>query len=178
MIFDETIIGEEIKFQGKIFTVKKYLVELSDGSKSYREEVEHLGGACVIAYHKGYVYLVKQFRLSLNRQTLELPAGKLEKGESPLSCALREITEETGLKAENLTEVFVCAPSPGYTNEKIYIYFGDNFAESNQNLDEGEFLNVVKLTPKECFELVDKGVIQDGKTIIGLLWLKDRLARW
>ena len=173
---EEMITGEELLYRGKIFDVKKYTVELPDGTSAFREEVEHHGGACVLAVYKGNVCLVKQYRLSLRRETLEIPAGKLEKGEDPLSAAMRELTEETGLVAEKMEKLFSVCPSAGYVNECIHIYYASGLKEGEQRLDEGEFLNVVYKPVKECFSLIESGAIADAKTLIALLWLKDQMS--
>ena len=176
MKVEEKIVDCENIFDGRIFDVKKYAVELPDGSRAFREEVEHHGGACVLAFDDGYVYLVKQYRLALRDETIEIPAGKLEKGEDPETCALRELTEETGLVAESIRKICAVSPSPGYTNEIIHIYYVERFIKAKQRLDDGEFLNVIKLPAKKCFEMVESGEIIDGKTVVALLWLKSRLA--
>ncbi|MBO4572211.1 MAG: NUDIX hydrolase [Clostridia bacterium] len=173
---EEIVTGEELLYHGKIFDVKKYTVELPDGTSAFREEVEHHGGACVLAVYKGNVCFVRQYRLSLKRETLEIPAGKLEKGEDPLSAAMRELTEETGLVAENMEKLFSVCPSTGYVNECIHIYYATGLKEGTQRLDTGEFLNVVYIPVEECFSLVESGKIADAKTLIALLWLKDHLS--
>ncbi len=173
---EEKIVGCTDVFNGRIFDVKKYTVELPDKSLSFREEVEHHGGACVLAFDDGYIYLVRQYRLAVRDETIERPAGKLEKGEDPESCALRELTEETGLVAESIRKICAINPSPGYTNEIIHIYYVDRFLKADQKLDDGEFLNVIKLPVKKCFEMVESGEITDGKTVVALLWLKSRIA--
>ena len=175
MILEEKIIGVEDIYDGPIFKIKKYKVTLPDGKIAYRDELEHNGGACVLAYFEGFVYLVKQFRLAKRGETIEVPAGKLEKGEDPLVCAYREIEEETGLIAKDLKKILVVTPSPGYTNEDIHVYFATDLIKSKQKLDEDEFINVLKLTPKECFDLIDEGKITDSKTLAALLWLKGYL---
>ena len=172
MTLEEKITAEETIYDGKILKLKKYAVTLADGKTSYREEVEHNGGACVLAVAEGEIYLVRQYRLSLKRETLELPAGKLEKGEDPARAAARELEEETGLIPSKLTKIAAFCPSTGYTNEIIHVYFADKFENGVQRLDEGEFLNVVKIPTEECFSLLDQGKIADGKTIIALQWLR------
>ena len=173
----EKIVAEQSVYDGKVIRVKKYTVVLPDGKTALREEVEHNGGACVLAVVGGLVYLVRQYRLSVRGETLELPAGKLEKGEDPYACAAREITEETGLKAGTLKKITSICPSPGYSNEFIHIYYAEDVTFSEQKLDEDEFLNVVKLPVEECFKMVESGEIFDGKTVAALLWLKTRYGK-
>ena len=174
MNLKEEIEAEENVFSGKIFSVKKYTVRLPDGSESFREEVEHTGGACVLCLDGDDVLLVRQYRLSLRRETLEIPAGKLEKGEDPLSCAKRELSEEAGLEAVRIEKILSVNPSPGYTDETIHIYYCGEYIKSASHLDEGEFLNLVRINKQRCFEMVESGEIADGKTVAALLWLKSR----
>ena len=121
------------------------------------------------------VLLVRQYRLSLRRETLEIPAGKLEKGEDPLSCAKRELSEEAGLEAVRIEKILSVNPSPGYTDETIHIYYCGEYVKSASHLDEGEFLNLVRINKQRCFEMVESGEIADAKTVAALLWLKSRL---
>lgn len=169
---EEKIISSETLYAGKVFTAKKYTVALPDGRTAYREEVEHHGGAGILAEEGGKVYLVKQFRLSVGKEILEIPAGKLEKGEDPLVCAKRELSEETGLTAKKWTEICSASPSPGYTNEIIHIYRAEGFSFGKTHFDDDEFLNVVKIPVENAFEMIESGEIFDAKTVIALLYLK------
>lgn len=171
---EERITGHDDIFHGVVFDVKKYYVALPDGTSAFREQVEHHGGACVLAYEDGFVYLVRQYRLAMRGETIEVPAGKLSAGEAPEHCALRELTEETGLVAKDLIKIGAISPSPGYTNEIIHIYYAEDFVKSVQQLDEGELINVMRVPAKKAFEMVDNGEIIDSKTVVALLWLKSR----
>lgn len=177
MSLEEKICSEELLYDGKIIKVKKFTVELPDGTKAFREEVQHNGGACVLPYFNGKVYLVKQYRLATMCELLELPAGKVELGEDPELSAKRELREETGFIADNLVKISSISPSPGYTNERIHIYFADNLKVSEQQLDEGEMLNVVSFSPSECFKMIESGEIYDAKTVVALLYLKNLLNK-
>ena len=119
-----------------------------------------------------YVYegkiLVRQFRYAYQEELLEIPAGKLEKGEDPVLAAKRELEEETGLVAGELKPLFTLYPTPGYTNEKIYIYEASGVTAGKQHLDEGEFLNVVFLPVEEVARMIEKGEIRDAKTIVAV----------
>lgn len=174
MKLEEKIKTEQTIYSGKVVKVKKYGVILPDGGESVREEVEHGGGAAVVAVEDGCVYLVKQFRLSVKKIVYEIPAGKLEKGEDPLCCAQRELQEETGLKAKKWTKICAAAPSPGYTNEIIHIYLADEFENGNMHLDEDEFLSVEKVPLAVAYGMIESGEIYDAKTLIALLYLKSR----
>lgn len=170
---EERVLKVYSEFDGKVFNVKKYLVELPDGSTAFREEVHHCGGACAICEEDGQIYFVSQFRLSAKTDLLEIPAGKVETGEDPLDAAKRELAEETGVLAEKLKLITAVYASPGYSDEMIYIYHCEKFRRVKQKLDDGEFLNVVKIPCEKAFEMMEKGEIKDGKTVIALMYLKN-----
>lgn len=155
-------------YRGKIINVRCDEAELPDGRPCKREMIEHPGGASVLCVHEGKAALVRQFRYAYGEALLEIPAGKLERGEDPMLAAKRELEEETGLTAESLRRIFTLYPTPGYTNEKIYIYEAVNVKKGQQHLDEGEFLNVVYLPVEEAVRMVKEGEICDAKTIVAL----------
>lgn len=155
-------------YRGKIINVRCDEAELPDGRPCKREMIEHPGGASVLCVHEGKAALVRQFRYAYGEALLEIPAGKLERGEDPMLAAKRELEEETGLTAEGLRHIFTLYPTPGYTNEKIYIYEAVNVKKGQQHLDEGEFLNVVYLPVEEAVRMVKEGEICDAKTIVAL----------
>ncbi len=155
-------------YRGKIINVRCDEAELPDGRPCKREMIEHPGGASVLCVHEGKAALVRQFRYAYGEALLEIPAGKLERGEDPMLAAKRELEEETGLTAESLRHIFTLYPTPGYTNEKIYIYEAVNVKKGQQHLDEGEFLNVVYLPVEEAVRMVKEGEICDAKTIVAL----------
>lgn len=113
--------------------------------------------------------LVRQYRVALGRPTLELPAGKLEDGEAPEVCAARELQEETGLCAERLVHLASCVGSPGFSNEKTEVFFAEGLSEGSISLDEGEVLSSLWLPLDEVLAAIDEGLIQDAKTIVGVL---------
>ncbi|HHU07756.1 MAG TPA: NUDIX hydrolase [Clostridiaceae bacterium] len=166
----ENLIETDIKFVGRIFSVEVDKVLLSDGRHSRRELVRHPGGACVVAMDSNqYIYLVRQFRLAINRITLELPAGKLDNDEDPLSCAKRELYEEAGIEAENWRELTTVIPSPGYTDELISIYLAEDLTRGEKDRVDGEYVSLVKLHLHEAMKMVLDGSIMDAKTCIGVL---------
>ena len=116
----------------------------------------------------GNVALVRQFRYAYGEELLEIPAGKINEGERPEDCASRELSEETGLCAEKLELWHVLYPTPGYDNEKIYIYFARGVTQGEAHLDEGEFLNVVFLPVEEALKRIEEDKIRDAKTIVAL----------
>lgn len=170
MDITETTISSEILFDGKIFQVEKQRVQLMDGSESMREIVHHHGGACVVPVDEnGQVYLIRQYRKALESETLEIPAGKLEEDEEPYSCAVRELKEETGFVAERISSLGSIYPSPGYTDEEIFIYLATGLRSGRQELDPGEFLRVVPMPMVDVLDAIMEGRIKDSKTVVGLL---------
>ncbi len=169
MQFNEKTIKSKTLFKGKILTLKKDEVELIDGSKSFREVVEHSGGACVLCEMDGKILLVEQFRYPYKKPVLELPAGKINEGEDPKDTAIRELKEEGGVLVDGVSLLFECYPSPGYTNEIIYIYKALNPRKDSACLDEGEFLSSLWLDKETLRKMVENKEIKDGKTLIALL---------
>ncbi len=168
MDLEEKTVKVNYIYKGKIVNLRCDEAVLPDGRPCKREMIEHPGGAAVFCVHEGKVALVRQFRYAYGEALLEIPAGKLEKGEDPMLAAKRELEEETGLEAESLKHLFTLYPTPGYTNEKIYIYEAVNVKKGRQHLDEGEFLNVVYLPVEEAARMVEEGELCDAKTIVAL----------
>lgn len=170
MDFFEKTVKTDVKFEGRILKLRVDTVELQDGATSTREIIEHPGGVAVIAVDEnGYVPMVTQFRKPYEKMVMELPAGKLDNGEDPLDCGIRELEEETGLKAHNFISLGAVLPSPGYAAEMIYVYLATDLYEGTVHLDEGEFLSVEKIHIDTLVDMVMNGELQDAKTVIGIL---------
>lgn len=168
-LFEKTL-DSVTKFDGRILTLKLDKVQLPDGSKSEREVVCHNGGAGILPLsNDGKVALVKQFRYPYKEVIYEIPAGKIDKGETPLNAVKRELFEEVGGKSDNIIDLGIIYPSPGYTNEKIYVFLAQNTIYEEQKLDEGEFLDVEYFNFDKVLEMIDKNIIKDSKTIIAML---------
>lgn len=166
----EKQLSSEIKYNGKVISVREDVVELPDGNKSMREVVQHNGAVGVVALtDNNEIVLVKQFRAGIQRITLELPAGKLEIGEDPLSCGMRELEEETGYKAENYRKFTSFATSPAIMQEIIHVYLATNLTKGEKKPDEGEFVEMHIVPVADAKRMVISGEIEDGKTIIGIL---------
>lgn len=166
---EKTLDSKNI-FEGKILNITLDDVELPDGSRSKREVVNHPGGVAVLALDsENNVYFVRQFRYSYKEVVLELPAGKLEKGSTPLENGKRELFEETGAVGYSYISLGQVYPSPGYTSEIIHLYACRIKALQQQQLDAGEFLNVEKLPFSKAVEMVINNQIPDSKTQIAIL---------
>ncbi|HIZ17574.1 MAG TPA: NUDIX hydrolase [Candidatus Olsenella stercoravium] len=168
----ESVVRTDRAWEGRIFSVELLEVELSDGSRDAREVVRHHGGAGVVAVMGGRVCLVKQYRVALGRMTLEIPAGKVDPSEPRDVCAARELTEETGLVAERLELLTESYGAPGFTNEHTSVYFAHGLTQGEAALDEGEFLNVVWVPLTDALEAIRAGLIDDAKTVSGILAAK------
>jgi len=173
----ETILKTETVFSGRVFRVEVSEVELPDGKTAGREIIRHNGGAAIAAVDaQKNILLVKQFRIAAGTELLEIPAGKLEAGEEPLSCAVRELEEETGCKAGTVQFLFSMYPTPGYCSEQLHIFFADDLKAGRIHRDEEEFLHVVKVPYDIAYKMVMNGQIRDAKTIAGILAIKEKLG--
>lgn len=168
MDYIEKVVKKNYVYEGKIIKVRCDDAELPNGQPCKREIIEHSGGACVLYVENGAVLLVRQYRYAYGESVYEIPAGKLEMGEDPMLAAARELEEEAGVKAGRLELLFVNYPTPGYTNEKIYIYRAYDCVKTQAHLDEGEFLDVEYIPLTKIEEMLKAGEIKDGKTIIAL----------
>lgn len=168
MDYIEKTVQKNYVYKGKILNLRNDDAELPNGKPCKREIIEHSGGACVLYVENGKVLLVRQYRYAYGESIYEIPAGKLEKGEDPRLSALRELEEETGVKAEKPQLLYVIYPTPGYTNEKIYIYRAYAGEKVDRHLDEGEFLDVEWVPIEKVKEMLKNGEIKDGKTVIAL----------
>jgi len=124
----------------------------------------------VLALHQGKIIFVKQYRYCFGQVILELPAGKIEKGESCENTAIREFFEETNIKIDKLTFLGKIYPSVGYTNEEIYLYLADNVLEFDENFKSDEINELVLLTVEEALQMIKEGKIVDAKTVVGVLY--------
>jgi len=168
MKFEEKCIQSELIYDGKIIKVQKDTVELPDGKTAQREVVRHPGAVGVVAVRDDKVLMVRQYRYALGKETLEIPAGKIDPGEEPQKCAARELREETGYDGD-FSFLGVFHTSPGFADEIIYLYLANNLRWSPLEADEDEFLGVLSIPREEAIEMAYQGQIQDAKTLIGIL---------
>lgn len=168
MDYVEKTVKKHYVYEGKIIKVRRDEAILPNGEPCMRELVEHSGGASVLYIEDGKVLLVRQFRYAYGESVYEIPAGKLEYGEDPKAAAARELEEEAGVKAGRLELLFTLYPTPGYTNEKIYIYRAYEGEKVQAHLDEGEFLDAAYIPLERAKEMLANGELKDGKTIVAL----------
>lgn len=173
MNLEEKTIEEDLKYEGSFIKVVKQVVKLPDGNTSTRDIVRHPGGVAVAAlFDDDTILLVEQYRKPIDKVTLELPAGKRENGDDPKMCGIRELEEETGLKAEKFEFLGKIATSPGFCDEYIYLYKAEGLYKGQINRDDDEFINVKKIKIKEFKEMIRRGEITDAKTIAALSYLE------
>ncbi len=170
MGFYEKTLKSDIIYEGRIMRVRNDTVELQNGQTAYREVVDHTGGVGVIAVRDdGTVPMVRQFRYPFMAETLEIPAGKLERGEDPLECAVRELSEETGCSAVRFISLGTLLPSPGYCAETLYIYLALDIKPGKAHLDEDEFLDVEYYPLQRLHDMTMSGELTDAKTALAVL---------
>ena len=172
-LIEKTLNSKQV-YDGKVIKVLNDDVELSDGKKAYREVVKHTGGVVILAFKGNKILLVKQFRYPLKEVLLELPAGKLELNENPFEAAKRELEEETGYCANRWSELGYVYTSPGYSDEKLYLYKAEDLEYTNCNPDEGEILEPLELEYDKVVEMAKTGEITDAKTLCAIL----RMAKY
>lgn len=166
---EKTVSSEEI-YDGRIFKVTKDTALLENGKEALREVVHHSGGVTIIPItEKNEIIMVKQYRYPHHKALLEIPAGKLEKGESHYDAGKRELLEETGCTCSEYEFLGEVLPTPAYVTEVIYMYMAKGLIFSKQNLDSDEFLDVVKIPIEKAAQMVMNGEITDSKTQIGVL---------
>lgn len=164
MDFTEKKLTGKTVYRGKILTVESDEVELCDKTVDVREVVRHSGGAAALLVENGCILLVKQFRYAYGKEIYEIPAGKINDGETPAQAAERELGEETGRSAKLMPLVNIY-PSPGYTDEVIYIFFAENSTRSDKMPDTGEFLRAEFIPVGRVKEMIMTGEIADAKTV-------------
>ncbi|MCL2377075.1 MAG: NUDIX hydrolase [Defluviitaleaceae bacterium] len=157
-------------FKGKIFDVFVDDITLPGGGTAKREIVmHHYEGVGILPVdNDGNVFLIKQYRHPLGREVIEIPAGMASPGEAPEACAVRELEEEIGYRAQKLTFITSVNNTVGVTNDKIHLYVAQDLIKTTQNLDVDEFLEVVKYSLAECEAMIASGEIIDSKTILAI----------
>ncbi|MBO6177771.1 MAG: NUDIX hydrolase [Selenomonadaceae bacterium] len=166
----EEKIGEESVYDGVLLHVQRDTVKLPNGHETIREWVRHPGASAVLPILPGGdIVLVKQYRYPVGKVTLEVPAGKLDKNEDPINCAIRELEEETGFVADKIKKLTTIATTVGFSDEVIHLYVAEDLSAGKFNPDDDEFINVVKMPFAEALKKIETGEIFDVKTIISIL---------
>ena len=172
----EHLIASEILVEGGMLTVKRDQVRLSNNHTSQREYVVHPGAVVVVAMlPNGHVVLERQYRYPLHQFFIELPAGKIDAGESILVTGQRELLEETGYSANNWVKLGLLHPCIGYSNEVIHMYLARGLKAGAHQRDEDESLEVFEASFEECVAMIQHGEITDGKTIVALFFAEKYL---
>lgn len=172
----ETWTNSEVLFDGKVVRLRTGEVALDDGTKAYREVVEHPGGVCVIPFDGDVVTLVRQYRIAIGDYILEAPAGKLEPGDDPAARGQIELEEECGLVAETFLPAGVVYATVGFCSEKIHLYLALDLTETEQRLEPEERIELVHLTLEEVRARLKANRFDDAKTVVGLYALLQHLA--
>ena len=170
MHLEEKTISSETIYEGVIFTVRKDSAELEDGSVARRDIIRHPGAVCVVPLtDSGEVLLVRQYRYPFHEITCEIPAGKLNYGENHAECGKRELLEETGFTCSEYIYLGEMYPTPAYNSEITHMYLAKGLEYKKQNLDDDEFLDVIKVPLEKAVEMVMKNELKDGKTQLVIL---------
>lgn len=167
---EEKTISSKYVYRGNILDLRIDEVFLPGGKTTSREIIEHSGAAAAVPFvEPGKLLLVKQFRKPAGKILLEIPAGRLKRGESPAECAARELEEETGWLASSVEKLIDFYPSPGYSDEIISIFRAAGLKRSEQKTEPDEFIEVIEIDFHEAAGMILEGKITDGKTIAGIL---------
>ena len=170
MHLEEKTNASESVYKGKIFEVTKDKALLENGSQVQRDVVHHSGGVAVIPVtENNEILMVRQYRYPHHKAMLEIPAGKIERGEKHYDCGRRELLEETGCICKVYEYLGEIVPTPAYVSEVIHLYMASGLEFTAQKLDEDEFLDVEKIPLEKAVDMVIKGEITDSKTQIGVL---------
>lgn len=166
----EKTFEEKRIFSGNLLKLNADRVVLTNGIKTFREYVSHPGAVAALPFlSSSEIILVKQYRYSVGNSLLEIPAGTIEKGETPEDCITRELQEEINYKPRKLENLGWVYLTPGYSNEKIHLFKATNLEEAVKKSEEDENIEVVKMKIEEALSKIHSGEIKDGKTVIAIL---------
>ena len=174
MKYNEKTLEVENIYKGKIINLNVHKVILPNNTTANREIVVHPGAVAILPIdEEGKIIFVNQFRKAVEEELLEIPAGKIEVGEDPKKCAMRELEEETGFLASQLMFMNKIYTSPGFSDEVIYIYLAKDLTIGKKNLDEEEFIDLYKYSFVDALNLIKSGGIKDAKTIAAILLMQN-----
>ncbi|MCS7098314.1 MAG: NUDIX hydrolase [Candidatus Methanomethyliaceae archaeon] len=173
----EEVIRSDIVFSGKLIKVRIDEVKLPSGKIAKREIVVHRGGVAIVGFDENKVLLIRQYRHAAGKILWEIPAGTLEEGEDPLECAKRELLEETGYTASNFKKISQFYVAVGYCTEIIHLFIANGLKKISASPKEDEQIEVYMIPMDELVKMIYDGKIEDAKTIIGILLLKDMMEK-
>jgi ADP-ribose pyrophosphatase len=166
----ETFVSTKTAWEGRAVDFRIDTIRLPNGKLATREFIDHPGAVGVIPFlDDDTVIMVRQYRHPVEEVTLEVPAGKLDEGESPLVCVKRELQEETGYTARKIKPLLNYWPTPAFANEVLHLYVATGLKPGKAHTDEDEFLHTVEVPFKKALKMALNGQIKDSKTIICLL---------
>lgn len=164
----ERWIRSERIYEGKIVSLRTGEVQLDDGSKAFREVVEHPGGVGIVPFLGESVMLIRQYRVAIGKEIVEIPAGKLEPNEAPERCGRRELEEETGYRARTMKPIGSVYSSCGILAEKIHLFLALDLEKTEQRLETDEQIELVEMSLEDVRRHLATHRFEDGKTVIGL----------
>ena len=163
-------------YEGRVVNVRVDDVKLPNGRVSAFEIVEHNGGVCIVAQPApDSIVLVKQYRPATGRTLLEVPAGKLEKGEDPAVCARRELLEETGYRCERLRKLWSFFTAPGFCSELLHLFVAEGLTPGKAQPEENESISLEIVRVDDAWAMVERDEIPDAKTQIAISWTRAQL---
>ena len=169
---EEKTLSSTYIYKGRIINLRQDKVKLPDGRETIREIVEHPGAVVILALTDDKkIVMIRQFRKPADEVLRELPAGTVEEGEDLVSCARRELEEETGYYPRKIKKLVSFFSTPGFCNERLTLFLAEDLEKRNKNEDTDEFIKVELIKTKEALKLVQENIIKDAKTIIGILFL-------
>ncbi|HHW49302.1 MAG TPA: NUDIX hydrolase [Clostridiaceae bacterium] len=170
MNYEEKTVGKKQIYNGNIIKVECLTVTLPNGEERTRDLVLHPGASVIIPVSvDNELYMVRQYRKPIEKVSLEIPAGKLDAGEDPETCARRELKEETGLTAKNMKHVISIHSTPGFCNEVLHMFLATGLEEGESSADEDEFISCEKIKIDKLVDMIFRHEITDAKSIIGIL---------
>lgn len=177
MTFEEKYISSERIYEGAILNLRRDTVTAA-GGQAYREVIEHNGAVAIVPItNEGKIVMVKQYRYPMGRDVLEIPAGKIDKGETdPLGAAVRELKEETGYTAEKFQYLGEVSPSVAYTEEIIRLYAATGLTPGETEFDTDEAIDIIEYDFNEVYKMAAEGKLVDAKTIAALFMAKEQLG--
>jgi len=172
-LIEKRLSSNEV-FSGKIIKVYFDDILLPSNKKATREKVCHPGAVGIVPINENNeIFLIRQYRYPVEEVLIEIPAGKLDENESPQQCAYRELREEVGATGGMLVHLTSFFTTPGFSNELLHLYLAKGFGNDENEPEDDEFLQIIKVPLDECISMVDKGIIKDAKSIIGILMTRD-----